>query len=136
MPLRRGRLFQILAAAAVAALSAIVWFAWLGWDDEYQTDPATGVASGPYETWQVAGCAVSLLILLVAALRAGVRPVPASAALTLGFTAAWTNDAARAGGPNLFLIGTFMLLGGLSIGSAMACAAIIGIRDRRAARPS
>jgi hypothetical protein len=136
MSVNRGRLFQVLAAVLVAALSAVAWIAWLGWDDEYQIDPATGIESGPYEAWQIAGCTVSLLILLVTAVLAGVRAAPASAALTLGFTAAWTNDAARAGGPNLFLIGTFMLLGGLSIGSAMVSAVIIGIRDRRASRPS
>ncbi|MDI6098821.1 hypothetical protein QLQ12_09440 [Actinoplanes sp. NEAU-A12] len=136
MPAKRGALFQVCGAMAVAVLSAVAWFAWLGWDDEYQTDPATGVASGPYQVWQIAGCGVSLLILLVGAELAGVRALPASAALTLGFTGAWTIDAARSDETGLFGVGAVMLLAGLCVGSALVSGAVIGLRDRRGARRS
>lgn len=136
MTTKRGPLFQVLGTAAVAVLSVVVWFAWLGWDDGYQTDPVTGAESGPYEVWQIAGCGVSLLILLVAAELAGVRALPASAALVLGFAAAWIVDAARSDETGLFMVGAIMLVGGLSAVSALVSAAVTGIRGRRgAARP-
>ena len=47
---------QVLGGLTVAVLSAGSWLAWMGWDDEYQIDPRTQVASGPYEAWQVVGC--------------------------------------------------------------------------------
>lgn len=131
MPARRGSLFQALGAALVAALSALVWFAWLGRDDEYQVDPVTGMESGPYEAWQIAGCGISLLILLVAAELAGVRALPASTALTLGFTAAWTVQAARSDTTGLYAVGSIMLLAGLCVATAMVSGAVAGIRDRR-----
>jgi DMSO/TMAO reductase YedYZ heme-binding membrane subunit len=80
--------FQVAGGLVVAVLAAVLWFAWMGWDTHYQTDPVTQVTSGPYEAWQVVGCALSLLVVFVGALLIGVRPLWASAALTLGFTAA------------------------------------------------
>ncbi|MEU8655488.1 hypothetical protein [Actinoplanes philippinensis] len=136
MAAKRGVLFQGLAGVLVALLSALTWFAWPGWDDEYQTDPVTGVESGPYEAWQVAGCVVSLLILLVVAELAGTRPLPASIGLILGFVTAWTADAARSDTTGLFGVGAIMLLFGLTIGSAMVSGLVVGIRDRRGHRPS
>jgi hypothetical protein len=134
MPAQRGFLFQALGIALVTALSALAWLAWLGRDNEYQTDPATRMESGPYEVWQIAGCGVSLLILLVVAQLAGVRALPASAALTLGFTGAWTNQAARSDTTGLYAVGAIMLLAGLSTATAMVSGAVIGIRDRRGRR--
>ncbi|GLY03028.1 hypothetical protein [Actinoplanes sp. NBRC 101535] len=136
MPANRGPTFQIVTAAMVAALSAVTWFAWLGWDSEYQIDSATGTESGPYEAWQIAGCAVSLLILLIAALLAGVRALPASAALTLGFTAAWTAQAARTDQTGLYMVGATMMVAGIGVASAIVSAIVIGLRDRRASRPT
>jgi hypothetical protein len=89
-----GSAFQVMGVLAVAACSALSWFAWMGWDQEYQVNRITGVSSGPYEAWQVIGCALSLLLLFVCALLAGVRPLLAAAALTLAFTVAWTVQAA------------------------------------------
>ncbi|GMA32128.1 hypothetical protein [Litorihabitans aurantiacus] len=55
-----------LPASAVAALgAALAWLAWLGWDTEFQTDPATGDQSGPYEPWQVVGSVLTLVAALV-----------------------------------------------------------------------
>jgi hypothetical protein len=114
IPARPGRMVQVAGAALVAILAVVSWFAWLGWDHDYQIDPGTGSASGPYEAWQVAGCAGTLLVVLVGALLGGVRAWPASAALTLGFTAAWTVDAAGTDESGLYGVGTILLLAGLS----------------------
>jgi hypothetical protein len=125
-----GSAFQLLGVLAVAVCSASSWFAWLGWDQQYQVDPTTGVASGPYETWQVIGCALSLLALFVAALLVGVRPLSAAAALTLAFTAAWTVQAASADESGLYAVGTVLLLIGLSTATAVVSVLVLGLRAR------
>jgi hypothetical protein len=120
--------FQVAGVAAVAVLAALLWYGWLGWDTQYQIDPDTGVASGPYEAWQVIGCALSLLVVFVGALLAGVRPVPASAALTLAFTAAWTATAAPNDETGLYGVGMVMLLVGLSTATAAVSLLVLGLR--------
>lgn len=123
----------------VAALSALIWYAWLGRDRQYQVDAVTGVHSGPYEAWQVAGCAGSLLVLLLAALLAGVWAPPAGASLTLAFTAAWTVDAASRDDTGLFGVGTFLLVIGLAMASTVMWGAMSIMRShwwrRRTGRP-
>jgi hypothetical protein len=116
-PVRRRTLPQLLGALLLAAFAALVWYAWLGRDTEYQYDSA-GQASGPYETWQVVGCVLSLIALLVVGLVAGVRPVIAAAAVTLAFTTAWTVQAAGTDDTGLFGVGATMLLFGMAGGSA------------------
>ncbi|GAA2909355.1 hypothetical protein Acy02nite_88870 [Actinoplanes cyaneus] len=133
---KRSPLFQVIAATSIAVLSAAAWLGWLGWDDEYQTDPVTGVESGPYQAWQIAGCALTLLILLIAAVLGRVRALYASAALTLGFTVAWTIQAALSDDSGLFAVGTLMLLVGLSVACAIVCALLTGLRDRGTAHRS
>jgi hypothetical protein len=120
--------FQIAGASAVAVLAALAWFAWMGWDSQYQVDPVTQVASGPYEAWQVIGCAISLLVLLVGALLAGVRPVPASAALTVAFTAAWTATVAPGDETGMSGVGTTLLLCGLTAATMVVSSAFVGLR--------
>jgi hypothetical protein len=122
--------FQASGALAVAVLSALLWFAWMGWDTQYQIDPVTQVASGPYEAWQVIGCVVSLLVLLVGALLAGVRALWASAALTLAFTAAWTATAAADDETGLYGVGAILVLVGLSAGTAVVSLVVLGLRRR------
>lgn len=136
MMIKRGPVFQAFAAVVVAALSALTWYAWLGWDTEYQFDEATQTYSGPYEAWQVAGCAVTLLILLIAVLLAGALEVPASAALTLGFTVAFTVDAAGKDKSGLFLVGVMMVFVGVSMACGVVSAIMFGIRDRRRSLPA
>ncbi|GAA0811022.1 hypothetical protein [Spirilliplanes yamanashiensis] len=126
--------FPVLGTIAVAAGAVLTWFAWLGWDSQYQVDPATGVSSGPYEAWQVVGCAVTLLALFVGALLAGVRPVPAGAALTVAFTAAWTAHAAATDDTGLYGVGMFMLLIGLGLATTVVGAVTMELRGRWAAR--
>src|SRR5690242_3064267 len=93
---------QVLGGLSVAVLSAGSWFAWMGWDHQYQIDPRTQEASGPYEAWQVVGCGGSLLILLVAALLMRVRWFVAAPAMTVAFTAAWTATAASTDDTGLY----------------------------------
>jgi hypothetical protein len=120
--------FQVVGGLAVAGLAAVLWFAWMGWDTQYQTDPVTQVTSGPYEAWQVAGCALSLLVVFVVALMIGVRPLWASAALTLGFTAAWTATAAPADETGMYGVGMILLLIGLAAGTTVVSLVVLGIR--------
>ena len=117
----------------VAACSALSWFAWMGWDQQYQVNPATGVSSGPYEAWQVIGCALSLLLMFVCALLAGVRPLLAAVALTLAFTAAWTGQAASNDDTGLYGVGMLMLLAGLGVATTVVSVVTLGLRDRWAA---
>ncbi|HLL68642.1 MAG TPA: hypothetical protein VK453_23440 [Micromonosporaceae bacterium] len=124
-----GFRFQALGVLAVAVCSALSWVAWLGWDQQYQVDPVTGVGSGPYEAWQVIGCALSLLTLFVGALLAGVRPLPASAALVLAFTAAWTIQAARTDDTGLYGVGMILLLVGLSMATALVSVLTLALRE-------
>ncbi|MBG0568696.1 hypothetical protein [Actinoplanes aureus] len=124
----RSYSWQVVGVVAVAGLSLLAWFAWLGWDQEYHVDPSTGVASGPYEVWQVAGCALSLLVLLLGALMLRLSPVSTSAALTLAFTAVWTVDAASSETTGLYGVGTLMLLVGLASATAVVSVAFLHLR--------
>lgn len=90
-----------------------------GMDDEYQSDPRTGVYSGPYEAWQVIGCALSLVMLLVAALLIGVEPLLSGAALTVGFTTVWTVHAAARDVTGLYGVGMVMPLLGLGTATVL-----------------
>ncbi|MFI6262633.1 hypothetical protein [Micromonospora sp. NPDC051006] len=135
---RSFRLFQVAGTLLVAALSAASWYAWLGWNDSYRLDPATGSVSGPYQSRQVVGAALTLLVVLVAALLAGVRPVPAGTALTVSFTAAWASTWATRSG--LLAIGVVLSLVGLALGSAVVSGVVhlarrVRATDSRSAEP-
>lgn len=65
------------------------------------------------------GCALSLVVLLVAALLVGVKPLRGGAALTAGFTTAWTVHAAVRDETGLFGVGMMMLLFGLGTATAL-----------------
>ncbi|AGL16058.1 hypothetical protein L083_2548 [Actinoplanes sp. N902-109] len=119
---------QIVGGLAVAALSAGSWLAWMGWDHEYQVDPRTDTVSGPYETWQVAGCAVSLLVLLVAVLLLGVRWFVAAPMMTVAFTAAWTVTAAATDDSGLYGVGAVALLLGLAAGTTAVSMGVLALR--------
>ncbi|GAA2678213.1 hypothetical protein [Actinoplanes palleronii] len=123
-----GKSRALIGTVVVAVLSAGAWFAWLGWDTEYQTDPATGVTSGPYEAWQVAGCALTLLVVFVGALLARVPALLASLALTLAFTAVWTAQAAAEDSTGMYGVGTIMLLLGLGTATLVVTALATAIR--------
>ncbi|MFI5842146.1 hypothetical protein ACIA8K_20770 [Catenuloplanes sp. NPDC051500] len=111
----------VTAALAVAVLTVVTWFAWLGWDTKQDVD-AAGNVSGPYQAWQVIGCGVTLLALLVAAIVLRVNAVATAAAITLAFTAVWTWDAARHDDSGLFAVGALLVFVGLAASSAIAAA--------------
>jgi hypothetical protein len=119
---RRRPLTELVGAFAVAAATAATWWAWLGWDDEYQTDPVTGQATGPYEAWQVAGCVLCLLaIAVVGALT--LRPWLAPAVLTVTFTGVWSWHAGATDSSGLWLVGAVLVFGGLAWGSTLVSTA-------------
>lgn len=104
--------------AALAVLSAACWWGWLAWDTEYQVDPATGHASGPYEAWQVAGCVASLLLLAVLA-APRLHPLAVVVTMTVSFTAAWTATAAAADDTGLFAVGAILVFIGMACGTGL-----------------
>jgi hypothetical protein len=119
---------QALGGLTVAILSAGSWFAWMGWDHQYQIDPRTQVASGPYEAWQVVGCGGSLLLLLVVALLMRVRWFIASPAMTVAFTAAWTATAASNDETGTSGVGTILVLTGLTVGTTVVSMIVLELR--------
>ena len=113
--------------ALLAVATVVTWFAWLGHDTEYQVD-ANGVQSGPYTTGQVAGCVLTLLVLLVAAVLLRVRPLIAAATMTLAFTVAWTAAAAATDESGLFVVGMILVFGGLAVGTSIVAITTHAIR--------
>jgi len=108
----------LIGSVVVAAATVIVWWVWLGRDTGYQI-AADGTMSGPYTTAQVAGCILSMLVVLVVAVLSRVRPLAAAAAMTVAFTAAWTVRAATSDDPGLFLVGAILIFGGMAAGSTV-----------------
>ncbi|MEV1332160.1 hypothetical protein AB0J20_21605 [Micromonospora costi] len=127
--------FQTVGSLLVAVLSAASWYAWLGWDDRYRVDPVTGSVSGPYEVWQVLGAALTLLVVFVGALLAGVRPLPGGAVLTVAFTAAFALTSARRDDSGLWVIGAGLLLAGLAAGTAVVSVLVRALHRARPADP-
>lgn len=129
---RNPALRLLVGAVLLAAATAGTWFAWLGWDDEYQVDPATGSASGPYEAWQVVGCVVTLLVL---GLAVGFLVSPwVLVVVPPVFTGVWTVDAAGSDDSGLFIVGAFLVLVGTSFGAAVVALLALGLRALRRRR--
>jgi hypothetical protein len=100
----------LLAGACFGA-----YWGWLGWDQTYQRDPITGVASGPYEQWQVVGCVLSLAFVAVLAGLVGQAAV-AMVVMPIAFTIAWSIPAQASDGSGLWLVGAIMILMGMAVG--------------------
>ena len=131
-PASRGAAW-LASALVLAALTAAAWYGWLGWDHEYQTDPVTNVVSGPYETWQVAGLAVTLLGLAIGAVVL-VSPLFPLVVMPLAFTVAWSVDAARQDETGLWGAGALFILVGMSLAGvvlAVLANALLGRRPHR-----
>ena len=127
---------DVIAVVVVALVSIAAWWGWLGWDDEYQVDPVTGVASEPYEAWQVVGCVLTLLVLAVVG-GALWRPLLVALVMTLAFTSTWTAWAAAEDETGLFLVGAVLVLLGTAVGSvllALLGSAVRRLADRRPQR--
>ncbi len=122
--------------ALLLALGAVVaHLAWLGWDHEYQVDAATGIASGPYEAWQVIGCVATLALLAAAAGLAG-RPVLAVAVLPIAYAAAWSVQASQAGEPNLWPVGAVLIVAGVGVGAWLVATPVAALRGRAGKAPT
>ncbi|MEU4424755.1 hypothetical protein AB0F81_29395 [Actinoplanes sp. NPDC024001] len=121
---------DLTGTVAVAGLSVAAYAVWLG--GALPGSPAAG-SSEPYPAWQVAGAAVTLIAVLVAAIRLGVRPIPAAAALTVAFTAAWTVPAAASDDTGLYAIGAILLLVGLTAATAVVATVAAAWNSRRSA---
>lgn len=115
---RATRGHSLTFVLALAVLAAADWWVWLGTDSGYQRDPETGVTSGPYETPQVVGCAVVLIVLAVL-FRRWLTNGAVVTTVTLGFTVPWTVHAATRDSTGLFGVGTVMLLVGIGLGGTM-----------------
>lgn len=101
--------WRLVAAAGVAAACFGAHWGWLGWDMTYQVDPATGATSGPYEPWQVVGCALSLV--LTAAIAGFLRQaMVAMVVLPVAYTLAWSIPARAADYTGLWAVGAALVL--------------------------
>jgi hypothetical protein len=121
------RVVAVLAGAAV-----LVYASFLGWDRSEDVDPVTGSTSGPYDTWQIACTAVALGLLAHYGGRAQ-HAWAASAAVSLGFTVAWSVGAATAPteDANLWPVGAAFLLVGTLLSTAP-----VALLTQRFSRPS
>jgi hypothetical protein len=127
---RRHAATVLAGSVLVGGLTVAAWFGWLGWDHEYEIDPVTQHATGPYEAWQVVGCVLSLLAI---ALVAGVElhPLVPLAVMPPAFTAAWSLDAASRDETGLWAVGAVLLLVGLLLGASAVAGLTVALRRRR-----
>lgn len=97
-------------AVALAVLTAGAYAAFLGWDDEYQVDSVTGVATGPYEAWQVIGLgAICAFVAGVAGWyrTAAIAVIVMPVVLVIGFVVSAIGDGSA--GDGLFVVGALLL---------------------------
>ena len=118
-----------LAFAVALVLGAAIYAAWLAWDTQYYFDADVGAYQGPYRPVQVVGCAITFGIA-TAALALLWRPLLVAAGTSLGFWLFWTVQASRQDETGLFVVGSFLLLAGLTAGSAVAAAVGFALRKR------
>jgi peptidoglycan/LPS O-acetylase OafA/YrhL len=129
MAVMSGRRPGVMVVLAVAA--ALVYAGFLGWDRDEDVDPVTGGSTGPYDTWQIACDALALGLLAYCGGRAQ-HAWAAAAAVSLGFTAAWSVGAATAEteDANLWPVGAAFLLVGILVSTAA-----LALLTRRFSRP-
>ena len=118
---------DLVVALVLVVGAALTYVAWLGWDHEYQVDAVTGVASGPFEAWQVVGCAATLAVLAAGAGLVG-RPGLAVVVLPPAFAAAWSVQASQAGEPNLWPVGALVLAAGVALGAGVVATLAAALR--------
>ena len=118
-----------LAAVLLAVGAYLAYVAWLSWEHVFQIDPATGRYGGPYEAWQVMGCAATLAVLVLA-VGAFHHPVLALVIVPIIFTVTWSIPAARYDVTGLWLVGAFLVLMGTATGTAALAFAADALRSR------
>ncbi len=136
----RGVAPLIGAVLGLALFAAAMWFAWLGWDDEYYL--VDGVPQGPYQAWQVVGCALSIALAAVLAqlwARRVWAMVLLAPAAVIGFAVPWAVDAAGSDDSGLWVVGLLLLLVGGGVGllvvlgvTAAVASVVAGRRPRQA----
>ncbi len=99
--------------------SAAAWFGWMAWDQEYWTDPDTGMEHGPYRAWQVIGCGLTLVAIAVWTSRSRWWP---TVLLPPSFTLAWSVTASE-DTTGLWMVGAIMV----AIGSTVGTLIVLGI---------
>ncbi|MER5226843.1 hypothetical protein [Streptomyces flaveus] len=129
----RKPVLQLLSILATAGVSTAMWAAWLGWDQQYDVQP-DGTMTGPYETWQVIGL---VLTLLVPVYWAASRRYFVGAVLgtTAGLTAAafydWSDDTS-----GLFAVGVGLIMMGSLAATAVVSAVTAAATDHRQRPPA
>ncbi len=117
---RGRRWLAVLGQCVIMTLvGAGVWAAWLGWDHSMYYDAAAGAYQGPYRPGQVVASALTVEVI-TALLALALNPFVVAGGITCGFWLAWTVEASREDASGLFLVGSFMLLIGLVVGTAIA----------------
>ncbi|MCB5179703.1 hypothetical protein [Streptomyces antimicrobicus] len=124
----RQKLTVLAPALLLFLLATAAWAAWLGWDQHRDQQP-DGSTTGPYETWQVLGLALTVgAAVCWAAYRRHAHA--AVFATTAGTTAAafydWSDDAS-----GLFVIGVAMV----AVGTLLATAALAALTPRKPPSP-
>ncbi len=120
-------------SAGLILLTPSCWWVWMAWDHSYQTDPATGTTSGPYQAWQVIGCVVCLVALGVGAtLRLPAWLV--TLIMPVAFTAAWSWTAAGADSSGLWGVGAMLVFVGMLAGTGVVSGLTAAVRARPAVR--
>jgi hypothetical protein len=119
----------LAATVLLAGATVATWAAWLGWQTGYRTDAETGTVSGPYSSWQVAGCVITLAVLAGVAGRR-LSPMRIVPVMSVAFTAAWAVQAAASDETGLWVVGAVLVLFGTAAGAAVIAAGSHLIRRR------
>ncbi|MER5792044.1 hypothetical protein [Streptomyces sp. NPDC001980] len=126
MGLQRPVLRAVVPAFVLAGVAVAAWAVWLGWDQGYDVR-ADGSVSGPYQPWQVAGLAVTLLAAVCCAAARGNSAAAVggtTAGLTLAAYVDWSGDAS-----GLFMVGVVLVMVGSFVASAVASAVVSAATD-------
>lgn len=126
---RHGSRSRSVVAVLLAGACFGAYWGWLGWDQTYQRDPVTGVASGPYEPWQVVGCAVFLALVAAVAGLARQAAV-AMVVMPIAFTLAWSIPAQASDDSGLWGVGAVMILIGMAVGVCVVTLVSTFVRNR------
>ena len=119
---------KLLWVVALAVVTAAAYSAFLAWDSEYQIDPVTKVASGPYEAWQVIGLgAVCVIAAAIAGWHRQTLLVVLVMPLVLMIAFILTAMADKSTGDGLFMVGAIMMFVGSFVGLGIVSAVVQAI---------
>lgn len=108
---------KLLALVFLVVGTVASWLAWLAWDDTYQVD-VHGVASGPYETWQVVGSGITVIVVVFLAARF-LSPWIIAPVAGISYAAAWGWTLIPQDDTGLAGVGLIMTLAGVTIGALL-----------------